>query len=303
MCTRPEDDAWRCQNVEGYVSGTAPSLSVRYLGLWDTVCALGVPAIVPFSSALNRKHRYHDLALTGFVEQARHAIAIDERRALFPSVSWGDLTDLNKAKGFAADSPDAPYQGKWFPGNHGSVGGGGDIRGLSDGALSWVIRGAKIAGLVLDREKGSRIHGFHPEPLAPLDNMSAPSRDLTQLVMTDRSGPDHEWQVSASGQRRWYATAESLPEAKLYRPATLSKADGELDAMELPPGWTGDIIAERIVVFGDGLRALAQQYYGDPNLSDLIFQANRDLLDDPDELFQGWKLRIPVAPTPAATPR
>jgi hypothetical protein len=56
-----------------------------------------VPAIVPFGSVLNRQHRYHDLAVTGFVEQARHAIAIDERHVLFPSVSWGDLTEPNKA--------------------------------------------------------------------------------------------------------------------------------------------------------------------------------------------------------------
>ena len=55
MCTRPEDAAWRRQNIEGYVAGNAPLLSVRYLGLWDTVCALGVPAIVPFSGFLNRK--------------------------------------------------------------------------------------------------------------------------------------------------------------------------------------------------------------------------------------------------------
>jgi uncharacterized protein (DUF2235 family) len=134
MCTRLEDDAWRRRNIEGYVAGNAPPLSVRYLGLWDTVCALGVPAIVPFSGFLNRKHRYHDVALTEFVEQARHAVAIDERRALFPGVSWGDLAELNEAKGFPADDPNAPCQEKWFPGNHGSVGGGGDIRGLSDGA-------------------------------------------------------------------------------------------------------------------------------------------------------------------------
>jgi nucleoid-associated protein YgaU len=209
--------------------------------------------------------------------------------------AWGDLTELNQAKGFPADHPDAPYQEKWFPGNHGSVGGGGDIRGLSDGALAWITRGAKEAGLVLDRDKGSRIHGFHPEPLAPLDNMSVRQRNLTYLFSADRMGPDRNWQVAMSAVRRWHAAAAPLPEGKQYRPATLSKVADALDAMTLPPGWSGDIMAEHVVVLGDELRALAKHYYGDPNLSGLIFGANRDVLDDPDDLFQGQRLRIAAA--------
>jgi uncharacterized protein (DUF2235 family) len=30
------DDEWRCTNVPGYVSGSAPELHVKYLGVWDT---------------------------------------------------------------------------------------------------------------------------------------------------------------------------------------------------------------------------------------------------------------------------
>jgi uncharacterized protein (DUF2235 family) len=300
MCARPEDDAWRCKNIKGYVSGSAPALSIRYLGLWDTVCALGVPAIVPFSSAFNGKHRYHDLALSDFVENARHAVAIDERRALFPSVVWGDLAALNKARGHTVGDPDAPYQEKWFPGNHGSVGGGGDIRGLSDSALAWVMQGAKQVGLVLDRDKGSRIHNFRPEPLAPLDNMSVPQGGLTYKLTKDRAGPDHHLQVAPSALRRWHARPDTLPEQKPYRPPTLSKVATQLDEVEVPPGWSGDILDQHIVVLGDELRTLAKRYYGNPNLWELIFDANRGVLDDPDELFQGQTLLIPVAPETAA---
>ena len=299
VCIGPVDDAWRCKNVDGYVSGHAPTISIKYLGLWDTVCALGVPAMVPFSTVLNRKHSFHDLALTGFVEQARHAIAIDERRALFPCMPWGDLSELNRAKGFAPDDLDAPYQEKWFPGGHGSVGGGGDLRGLSDGALAWITRGAKNAGMVLDRDAGSRIHGFHPDPLTSLENTSVPDHGATYWILADRSGPDREGQVSMSAIRRWHAPAELLPEHQPYRPKTLSEVTAQLDAIELPRAWSGEVLAEHVVVFGDGLRALAKQYYGDPNLSDVIFQANRDFLDDPDELFEGQKLCIPTLPNSA----
>ena len=121
------------------------------------------------------------------------------------------------AKGKAADAPDAPYQEKWFPGVHGSVGGGGDIRGLSDGALDWVLKGAKLAGLKLDVEHASRVHGFRPDPFAPIVNMTQPKSSLLQKIARDRPGPEHVWQVSTAAVRRWKAAPASLPENEIGR--------------------------------------------------------------------------------------
>lgn len=228
------DDEWRCANLSGYVSGSAPPITLRYLGVWDTVAALGVPANLPLSARLNRKHAFHDASLTGFVRSARHAVALDERRATFPPSVWGDLTALNAAAGKSADAPDAPYQEKWFPGVHGSVGGGGDIRGLSNCALDWVLKGAKLAGLKLDVAHGSRIHGFMPNALAPLVNVADPKFSITQIITADRSGPDHLWQLSTAAIRRWKAPAAELPEKMLYRPKSLSRVAEHLDAISLP---------------------------------------------------------------------
>jgi nucleoid-associated protein YgaU len=47
-----------------------------------------------------------------------------------------------------------------------------------------------------------------------------------------------------------------------------------------------------VVEKGDTLRALAKQYYGDANLYPKIFEANVDILHDPN-LIVGQKLRIP----------
>ena len=171
VCIGQADDQWRCANVSTYTTGTAPVMSIRYLGVWDTVSALGVPQNLPFSMQLNREHRFHDAALDDFVENARHAVALDERRSLFPSVSLGAVSDLNRGRGHEDVDPNAPYQERWFPGVHGSVGGGGDIRGLSDDALAWVLKGAKVAGLHLDTAHGTRIDGFHPDWLAPIVNV------------------------------------------------------------------------------------------------------------------------------------
>ena len=44
---------------------------------------------------------------------------------------------------------------------------------------------------------------------------------------------------------------------------------------------------------GDSLSKIAQKYYGDPALYTKIFEANRDLLKDPNKIQPGQKLRIP----------
>ena len=47
------------------------------------------------------------------------------------------------------------------------------------------------------------------------------------------------------------------------------------------------------VVSGDTLSKIARKYYGDPGLYMKIFEANRDVLKDPDLIKVGQKLRIP----------
>lgn len=296
VCIGDEDDSWRCQNVPGYAKGSAPPLTIRYLGVWDTVAALGVPANLPLSGRMNRKHEFHDPSVTGFVESARHAVAIDERRATFPATLFGDLTALNAARGKTPDVLDAPYQEKWFPGVHGGVGGGGDIRGLSDGALGWVLKGAKVAGLKLDVERGSRIHGFKPNPWDPLANVANPKFSFTQVLKKDRPGPDHVWQVGTAAIWRWKADAGKLPEKERYRPRTLAKVAAALDALTLPAPVAATMMTTHVVVSGDQMGKLAAHYYGKAALWPHIFAANRDQIDDPDEIFPGQPLRIPHPP-------
>jgi nucleoid-associated protein YgaU len=44
---------------------------------------------------------------------------------------------------------------------------------------------------------------------------------------------------------------------------------------------------------GDSLSKIAKKHYGDAALYKDIFEANRDVLKDPDKIFPGQKLRIP----------
>jgi len=44
---------------------------------------------------------------------------------------------------------------------------------------------------------------------------------------------------------------------------------------------------------GETLSKIAEQYYGDSSLYPKIFEANRDILDNPNLIKIGQKLRIP----------
>jgi uncharacterized protein (DUF2235 family) len=296
VCIGDDDDSWRCKNVPDYTKGKAPVLRIRYLGVWDTVEALGVPGMMWISRFTNRGNEFHDPSITDFVENVRHAVAIDERRATFPATLCGDLTALNAARGKAPDAPDAPYQEKWFPGVHGAVGGGGDVRGLSDGALGWVLKGAKLAGLKLDITHGSRISGFKPDPYAPLVNVANPKSGILEKFSVDRPGPKHLWQLSTAAIWRWKADRSKLPEHAPYRPKTLEGVAAALDALALPAPVVAGTMTTHVVVDGDMLGKLALKYYGNASLWPRIFDANRDTIDDPNEIFVGQQLRIPEPP-------
>ncbi|AWV06002.1 LysM peptidoglycan-binding domain-containing protein [Marilutibacter maris] len=48
---------------------------------------------------------------------------------------------------------------------------------------------------------------------------------------------------------------------------------------------------------GDTLSAIAKRFYGSAGKWPLIFEANRDQLDNPDRIFPGQVLRIPADPS------
>ena len=47
------------------------------------------------------------------------------------------------------------------------------------------------------------------------------------------------------------------------------------------------------VVAGDSLSKIAKREYGSANEWRRIFEANKDILKDPDRIFPGQKLKIP----------
>ncbi len=188
---------------------TAPPFDLRiaYLGLWDTVGALGIPRLLPFSIGLNKRYEFHDTALSRSVEFARHAVAIDERRAAFAPTLWSNVEAFNPA-----GAPQRVSQ-MWFPGDHGGVG-GGEARGLSNCALLWVLEGAERAGLAIERAPGSVVSAC----LAEIDPINAPiggASRLGPIATRWRKGPSRIEDVHEAARLRWIGNVS-------YRPVPLA---------------------------------------------------------------------------------
>ena len=114
---------------DGFRHTFSRNVPIHFLGLWDTVSSVGWmwnPQALQFT------------ANNPGVEIVRHAIALDERRAYFPTNLWGHdpkmPTDVEQV---------------WFPGVHCDVGGGYIEReaGLSKITLKWMVEKAEASHL------------------------------------------------------------------------------------------------------------------------------------------------------------
>lgn len=212
------DRKWRLDHgVDPSEVASAKPLIVRYVGVWDSVGALGIPKHLPgtWLFRLGKKYQFHDAELSSTVRAARHAMAIDETRLSFLPTKWSNLETLN-----ATTATGDKYQQIWFPGDHGSVGGGGDIRGLSNDSLTWIMEGAEAEGLAL-RQAGIETYKAVIDPLAPLSNQSKkPGWSDRIYQRRDREGPQQMSLISSSATTRLAYETKSAIWAP-YRPGTL----------------------------------------------------------------------------------
>lgn len=116
-------------------------VQIHFLGVWDTVGALGVPG-----TAISERgfFSWHDTALSKIVKRAYQALAIDEHRAAYDSVLW--VGDNGKKKPEQLD-----VEQRWFIGSHANVGGGYGVDPLADISLAWMQEKAGAAGLKLQQ--------------------------------------------------------------------------------------------------------------------------------------------------------
>jgi len=113
---------------------------IKFIGVWDTVGALGNPLVL--NGIINKQNQFHDTDLSSRVDNAFHALAVDEKRKNFEATLWHQQPN----------SSGQILEQVWFPGVHSDVGGGypENETGLSDIALHWMIEKAKSCHLNFD---------------------------------------------------------------------------------------------------------------------------------------------------------
>lgn len=117
-----------------------PSRNIHFIGVWDTVGALGIP--FSLMGLFDSHDEFYDTKLGPNVAIARHALAIDEQREDFEPTIWTprDGLDLKQI---------------WFAGVHTDVGGSyppdkqTGIR-ASDTPLKWMVDEAISAGMQIE---------------------------------------------------------------------------------------------------------------------------------------------------------
>ena len=134
---------------------------ITLLGCWDTVGSLGLPDAlphIPINKFINRdRYKFHDTTLSPTVENALHAVAIDETRKAFA------VTLMEKSPEIDSQN----LQQVWFPGDHGCVGGGTASQSkLADSALLWMMEAVEEIGLDLkfDRAEIPESEKIDPDP-------------------------------------------------------------------------------------------------------------------------------------------
>ncbi|UCD69328.1 MAG: DUF2235 domain-containing protein [Betaproteobacteria bacterium] len=177
------------------------SREVKFVGVWDTVGAMGIP--FSFLGLLNDEDEFYDTKIGSNVRVARHAMAIDERRADFEPTVWypRDKLDLKQV---------------WFCGAHSDVGGshspdsGGWL--LSDITLAWMMREASKSGLTLEPHLKRRLR---PKATATLHESRRSYYRIRKKVLRPIDHGKDKVLLHQSVKQRW-------DRDKSYRPKNLA---------------------------------------------------------------------------------
>jgi len=223
--------------VEGFKRQYSHDTTVRFVGVWETVGALGIPSnIIPLLERFDqgggideKGYGFLDTDLSPRVEAAYHAVAIDEhRRSLLPTL-WTDPRNAPPRINVAGSN----VEQVWFVGAHSNVGGGYADTGLSDIALKWMIERATKNGLKFEP---AALAALRPTPLAKrrdsLDEFIELGRNrflawidgiATKLMAVDRAISDGSWVHDSVSARLAAATASEPDSNSAYSPAKTLK--------------------------------------------------------------------------------
>jgi uncharacterized protein (DUF2235 family) len=183
-----------------------------FVGVWDTVRALGLPAI----GSMPGRHKFHDPILNPAVSHGRQALAIDENREVFAPELWDERA-----------APAGQIKQAWFAGVHTDIGGGYGLKmGLSDLTLGWMVDEARAAAPRLTVEPALRAE-LRPDALGQQHDERATSwLPWSEGTREDFVAHEHQPQPAAMANavepRLQAADVQILDRRAPYRPRALA---------------------------------------------------------------------------------
>ncbi len=128
-------------------NGVFENVKVEFIGVWDTVSAVGVPIDEMRNNLFFAHHAFVDHKLNPLVQHACHALAIDEKRHTFKPELWDQTSDHDKKR----------IEQVWFSGVHTNIGGGYPKDHLSLVSLEWMMEKASERGLVFRQSRKEEV--------------------------------------------------------------------------------------------------------------------------------------------------
>jgi len=151
-------------NARRFREPHAREVRVRFLGVWDTVGALGIPVdLLPGLDS--ERYAFHDTTISRIIDNACQALAIDERRKAFAPTIWQTRAGRSRT------------EQAWFSGGHSDVGGGQHQAGLSHISLRWMAEQAERCGLAIDHRLLDTITSSNAEEVVH-NSIALPMRAL-----------------------------------------------------------------------------------------------------------------------------
>jgi nucleoid-associated protein YgaU len=132
---------------------------------------------------------------------------------------------------------------------------------------------------------GKKLFGGGDDPAAKIkQEIEASNPGIQNLNVEFKDG-----KVSLSGDA---ASAEAMEKAVLIAGNVHGVSEVNADQVKAP-AQTGKV-DYYIIQQGDSLSAIAKKLLGDANAYPKIFEANREVIQDPNKIYPGQKIRIPL---------
>ena len=192
---------------------SASGFDVEFVGVWDTVEALGVP-FEPVKRLVNGIFdlRFPDTVPNPGIKHLYHAMALDEARHTFQVIPW------HIPKGRRHGSQEQIIEQVWFPGCHSHIGGSYAKDQLAFGALRWMLEKAEDAGLQLIPEIRDEFYQqayAHGQLLDSRSGTQAFYRYYPRIL--SRSQPERDANFDPIGALNEYSIHESVLDRLAYQ--------------------------------------------------------------------------------------